>query len=317
MNSASVELRGVGVRYPGAERDAVTNVDLKVAPGEFLVFLGASGSGKSTLLRTINRLVAPTNGSVFIDGADAASRPAPDLRRGIGYVIQAVGLLPHLTVGENVAIVPELLGWERPRVLARVNELLRMVRLDPSYRTRLPRELSGGEQQRVGVARALAAEPPLLLMDEPFGALDAIVRSELGTEMLRIHRDLGTTIVFVTHDIDEALRLADRIAVFHDGRLLQVDVPLRLLTHPADPYVAELTDAADVLRRLGLMSAADAATTGAPSGVDGNAPRIDARSSLREALGRMLLDGEPLVVTQDGLTQGVLRFANIAAALRT
>ena len=316
MNSASVELRGVGVRYPGAERDAVANVDLQIAPGEFLVFLGASGSGKSTLLRTINRLVAPTSGSVFIDGADATSRPAPELRRGIGYVIQAVGLLPHLTVGENIAIVPELLGWERPRVAARVEELLRMVRLDPSYRKRLPRELSGGEQQRVGVARALAAEPPLLLMDEPFGALDAIVRAELGTEMLRIHRDLGTTIVFVTHDIDEALRLADRIAVFHDGRLLQIDVPLRLLTHPADPYVAELTDASDVLRRLGLMSAGEAATAGASTTVDEAAPHIDARTSLREALGRMLLDGEPLVVTEEGRPRGVLRLANITAALR-
>jgi osmoprotectant transport system ATP-binding protein len=206
------------------------------------------------------------------------------------------------------------LGWERPRITARVDELLRMVRLDPSYAKRLPRELSGGEQQRVGVARALAAEPPLLLMDEPFGALDAIVRAELGTEMLRIHRDLGTTIVFVTHDIDEALRLADRIAVFHDGRLLQIDVPLRLLTHPADPYVAELTDGSDVLRRLGLMPAGDAATAGAPS--DARAPHIDARSSLREALGRMLLDGEPLVVTEDGHPRGLLRFADIAAALR-
>jgi osmoprotectant transport system ATP-binding protein len=314
VNSASVELRGVGVRYPGAERDAVANVDMQIAPGEFLVFLGASGSGKSTLLRTINRLIPPTNGSVFIDGTDTASRRAPELRRGIGYVIQAVGLLPHLTVGENIAVVPELLGWERTRIAARVDELLRMVRLDPSYGKRLPRELSGGEQQRIGVARALAAEPPLLLMDEPFGALDAIVRTELGTEMLRIHRDLGTTIVFVTHDIDEALRLADRIAVFHDGRLLQIDVPLRLLTHPADPYVAELTDASDVLRRLGLMPAGEAATGGASAGE--NAPHIDARSSLREALGRMLLDGEPLVVTEDGHTRGVLRFADIAAALR-
>jgi osmoprotectant transport system ATP-binding protein len=314
VNSASVELRGVRVRYPGAERDAVANVDMQIAPGEFLVFLGASGSGKSTLLRTINRLIPPTNGSVFIDGTDTTSRRAPELRRGIGYVIQAVGLLPHLTVGENIAVVPELLGWERTRIAARVDELLRMVRLDPSYGKRLPRELSGGEQQRIGVARALAAEPPLLLMDEPFGALDAIVRTELGTEMLRIHRDLGTTIVFVTHDIDEALRLADRIAVFHDGRLLQIDVPLRLLTHPADPYVAELTDASDVLRRLGLMPAGEAATGGAPAGA--NAPHIDARSSLREALGRMLLDGEPLVVTEDGRTRGVLRFADIAAALR-
>jgi osmoprotectant transport system ATP-binding protein len=316
VSSASLELRGVCVRYPGADHDAIAGVDLNVAPGEFLVFLGASGSGKSTLLRTINRLVVPTAGSVFIDGEDTAARPAPELRRGIGYVIQAVGLLPHLSVGQNIAIVPELLGWGKARIAARVDELLKMVRLDPSYRTRLPRELSGGEQQRVGVARALAAEPPLLLMDEPFGALDAIVRSELGAEMLRIHRDLGTTIVFVTHDIDEALRLADRIAVFHDGRLLQIDAPLRLLTHPADPYVAELTDASDVLRRLSVMHAADAATDGVPPGVEGGAPRVDARSTLRDALGQMLLAGEPLIVVEDGRARGVLRFATIAAALR-
>jgi len=316
MNSARLDLRGVSVRYPGTQRDAVTGVDLTVAPGEFLVFLGASGSGKSTLLRTINRLVVPSSGSVFIDGADAASRPAPDLRRGIGYVIQAVGLLPHLSVGQNIAVVPELLGWEKARVAARVDELLKMVRLDPSYRTRLPRELSGGEQQRVGVARALAAEPPLLLMDEPFGALDAIVRSELGAEMLRIHRDLGTTIVFVTHDVDEALRLADRVAVFHDGRLLQVDVPLRLLAHPADPYVAQLTDASDVLRRLGVMHVADAATEEVPAGVENSAPRVDARSTLRDALGQMLLAGEPLLVVEDGRVRGLLRFTSIAAALR-
>jgi len=316
VNSASLELRGVGVRYPGAERDAVGGVDLTVAPGEFLVLLGASGSGKSTLLRTINRLVVPTAGSVVIDGQDTAARPAPELRRGIGYVIQAVGLLPHLTVGENIAIVPELLGWEKARIAARVEALLKMVRLDLSYRARLPRELSGGEQQRVGVARALAAEPPLLLMDEPFGALDAIVRSELGTEMLRIHRDLGTTIVFVTHDVDEALRLADRIAVFHDGRLLQVDAPLRLLTHPADPYVAKLTDSSDVLRRLSVMYAADAATAEIPSAVEERAQHIDARSTLRDALGLLLLAGEPLLVVADGRAIGVLRFATIAAALR-
>ena len=316
MSSANLELRGVGVRYPGADRDAVIGVDLNVAPGEFLVFLGASGSGKSTLLRTINRLVIPTAGSVFIDGQDAAARPPPELRRSIGYVIQAVGLLPHLSVGQNIAIVPELLGWGKARITARVDTLLKMVRLDPSYRSRLPRELSGGEQQRVGVARALAAEPPLLLMDEPFGALDAIVRSELGSEMLRIHRDLGTTIVFVTHDIDEALRLADRIAVFHAGRLLQVDAPLRLLTHPADPYVAELTDSSDVLRRLSVMHAADAATAEVPPGVEESAPRVDARSTLRDALGQMLLAGEPLLVVEDGRARGVLRFATIAAALR-
>ena len=316
MKSASVELHDVSVRYAAADRDAVSHISLNVAPGELLVLLGASGSGKSTLLRTINRLVVPTSGSVLIDGTDTASLPAPTLRRGIGYVIQAVGLLPHLTVAENIAVVPQLLGWDRARIEARVDALLRMVRLDAAYRDRLPRQLSGGEQQRVGVARALAVEPPLLLMDEPFGALDAIVRTELQSELLHIHRDLGTTIVFVTHDIDEALRIADRIAVVHQSRLLQVDAPLRLLTHPADPYVAELTDASDVLRRLSLMPAGDAATEEAAAGVDGSAPRIDAHATLRDALGRLLLEGEPLVVVDGDRRCGVLRFATIASALR-
>ena len=316
MPSASLGLRNVSVRYPGSQRAAVDGVDLEIAAGELVVLLGASGSGKSTLLRTINRLVLPSEGTILIDGRDAANLPAPELRRGIGYVIQAVGLFPHLTVGENIAVVPELLGWERARIDARVDQLLAMVRLDPAYRTRLPRELSGGEQQRAGVARALAVEPPVLLMDEPFGAVDAIVRVDLQNQLLRIHRELGTTIVFVTHDVDEALRLAQRIAVVRGGRLLQIDPPLRLLTHPCDPYVAELTDASDVLRRLGLVRAGEAATRTVPAGVRGNAPRIDAQATLREALGRILIDGEPLVVMSDGRPRGVLDVATIGETLR-
>ena len=316
MASASLALRKVSVRYPGSQRAAVDAVDLEIAAGELVVLLGASGSGKSTLLRTINRLVPPSEGTILIDGRDAADLPAPELRRGIGYVIQAVGLFPHLTIGENIAVVPELLGWERARIDARVDQLLAMVRLDPAYRSRLPRELSGGEQQRAGVARALAAEPPVLLMDEPFGAVDAIVRVELQNQLLRIHRELGTTIVFVTHDVDEALRLAQRIAVVRGGRLLQVDQPLRLLTHPRDPYVAELTDASDVLRRLGLVRAGDAATAPVPAGVEESAPRIEAQATLREALGRILIDGEPLLIVRDGRPCGVLDVATIGESLR-
>jgi osmoprotectant transport system ATP-binding protein len=314
--SASVALRGVKVRYPSASREAVGGIDLEIAAGELLVLLGASGSGKSTLLRTINRLVVPTAGAVLVDGTDVATLPPHELRRRIGYVIQAVGLFPHLSVAQNVAIVPQLLGWDRARVAQRVERLLRMVRLDPAYRDRLPRELSGGEQQRVGVARALAAEPPLLLMDEPFAAVDAIVRTELQEELLRIHRELRTTVVFVTHDVDEALRIADRIAVLHEGRLVQVDAPLRLLTHPSDPYVAELTHASDVLRRLSLLRAGDVATPEPPPAAEARAPRIAADATLRDALGRLLVDGEPLVVVDDGLPRGVLRIATIAEALR-
>lgn len=318
MRGAAVQLSGLTVRYPGAQAGAVEDVDLAIAPGELLVLLGASGAGKSTLLRSINRLVVPDSGTVLIDGRDVATLPPAELRRGIGYVIQAVGLFPHLTVAENIAIVPELLGWQRERTTARVDELLRLVRLDPqAYRGRLPRRLSGGEQQRVGVARALAAEPPLLLMDEPFGAVDAIVRAELQVELLRIHEELHTTIVFVTHDVDEALHIADRIAVVHEGRLVQVDEPLRLLAHPKTEYVAALTHASDVLRRLSLMCARDAATPAPPVEVAMDAPRIDSGATLRDALGRLLLEGEPLAVNEDGRTLGFLTFDAIAAALRT
>jgi len=259
---AALRLRGVGVRYPGAAAAAVHDVDLDIAAGEFSVFLGPSGCGKSTLLRTINRLIEPTSGTIAIDDIDITALDAVTLRRGIGYVIQAVGLFPHLSIGTNIGVVPELLGWKKARIAARVDDLLALVRLDPArYRGRLPRELSGGEQQRVGVARALAAEPRLLLMDEPFGAVDAIVRTSLQDEIRAIHRELGTTIVFVTHDVDEALRIADRIVVMSAGTIVQNDVPLQVLEAPANDVVRGLVgidaesrryaDARPLLRRDG------------------------------------------------------------------
>jgi osmoprotectant transport system ATP-binding protein len=245
-----IELRGVGVTYAGGTT-AVRDVDLTIAAGEFAVFLGPSGSGKSTLVRTINRLIEPTAGTVLLDGVDVRTLDAVALRRGIGYVIQAVGLFPHLTIAANVGVVPQLLGWDRARIAARVDALLGLVRLDPArYRGRYPRELSGGEQQRVGVARALAAEPRALLMDEPFGAVDAIVRASLQDEIRRIHRELGTTIVFVTHDVDEALRLADRIVVIADGTIAQADVPERLLAAPANDVVRSLVGIDAASRRF-------------------------------------------------------------------
>jgi osmoprotectant transport system ATP-binding protein len=248
---AALHLLGVGVRYPGAAAAAVHAVDLDIAGGELTVFLGPSGCGKSTLLRTVNRLIEPTAGTIAIDGIDISTLDAVTLRRGIGYVIQAVGLFPHLTIGANIGIVPELLGWDAARIAARVDELLALVRLEPErYRDRLPRELSGGEQQRVGVARALAAEPRLLLMDEPFGAVDAIVRTSLQDEIRAIHRKLGTTIVFVTHDVDEALRIADRIVVMNAGTIVQNDVPARVLEAPANAIVRGLVGIDAASRRF-------------------------------------------------------------------
>jgi len=241
------------VRYPRADRNAVDGVSVEIPAGSFTVFVGPSGCGKSTLLRTVNRLVVPQSGRVFVGDDDVAAMNAVDLRRGIGYVIQAVGLFTHMTVAQNVGVVPTLLRWDRARIQARVDELLGLVGLEPArYRNRYPRELSGGEQQRVGVARAIAAEPPVLLMDEPFGAVDAIVRRSLQDEIRRIASTLNTTILFVTHDVDEALRLADRIVVMREGRIEQHGSPEELLQVPT-PYVAQMFAIDSELRKYDAL----------------------------------------------------------------
>jgi osmoprotectant transport system ATP-binding protein len=310
---AGVSIRNIVVTYAGGDRRAVDDVSLDAAPGELVVLLGPSGCGKSTLLRTINRLVIPDSGSVAIDGADVAQSNPEDVRRGIGYVIQAVGLFPHMSVGRNVGVVPELLGWDRARIDARVDELLALVQLEPArYRARLPRELSGGEQQRVGVARALAAEPRVLLMDEPFGAVDAIVRTALQDETLRIHRALGTTIFFVTHDVDEALRLADRIVVMNAGKIVQADTPLHLLARPATDYVDRLMDARDAVRRLQLIAVRDAMS--APNGA-ATQGSIDGASTLREALSAFVEGAERLSVVDDGSAVGTISFDDVRRAV--
>ena len=248
MNAAAIVFEGVRVRYPGAERDALGPIDLRVEPGEFVVLVGPSGCGKTTLLRTVNRLNAIDAGRITIDAVDIATVDPVVMRRSIGYAIQATGLFSHLSVARNVGVVPELLGWERARIDARVDAMLELVRLDPArYRERRPRELSGGEAQRVGVARALAAEPRVLLMDEPFGALDAIVRRELQRELRQIVARVGTTTLFVTHDVNEALRLADRIVVMRGGAIEQCDPPLDIVEHPVTPYVRELFAADDAI----------------------------------------------------------------------
>jgi osmoprotectant transport system ATP-binding protein len=242
------------VRYAGSDRNAVDAVTLEVAASGFTVLLGPSGCGKSTLLRTVNGLVPVQSGRVFVGNERVDASNAVRLRKRIGYVIQAIGLFSHMTVAKNIGIVPSLLHWEPSRIDARVDELLALVGLDPQrYRRRYPRELSGGEQQRVGVARAIAAEPEVLLMDEPFGAVDAIVRKTLQDEVRRIVRELSTTVLFVTHDVDEALRLADRIAVMRDGRIEQYDVPEKLLSAPATEYVEHLFAIDPELRRYDLL----------------------------------------------------------------
>lgn len=268
---ATVELRGVSKRYPGGAL-ALDDLSLDVPAGAICALVGPSGGGKTTALKTVNRLVEPTSGQVLIDRVDVTRQDPIALRRRVGYVIQQVGLFPHRTIAENVATVPELVGWERARVRERVTELLELVGLDPaSYGPRYPAQLSGGERQRVGVARALAAEPPVMLMDEPFGAVDPIVRERLQDEFLRIHEQLGMTVLFVTHDIDEAIKLGDHVAVLRAGRLVQYATPQVLLEHPSDEFVARFVGADRGLKRLSLIRVGDLELRQARTVRDGDA----------------------------------------------
>jgi osmoprotectant transport system ATP-binding protein len=264
VNGASIRFEDVSVRYADADREAIAHVSFEAKAGELTVLLGPSGCGKSTLLRTVNRLAPATSGAVYVDGRDVAQLNPVELRRGIGYAIQAVGLFAHMSVADNIAVVPSLLGWSRGDIEQRVDELLRLIGLDPArYRNRRPRELSGGEAQRVGVARAIAARPGALLMDEPFGAVDAIVRSGLQRELARIVRELGTTTLFVTHDVEEALGLADRIVVMREGKLEQAATPVELLERPATEYVKDLVHAGDPVYREYFLHARDLLRAGA------------------------------------------------------
>ena len=248
-----IRMEGVGKRFPDGTV-AVAGLDLDVARGELLCLVGPSGCGKTTTMKMINRLVEPTTGSIVLDGEDVTAVDPVQLRRRIGYVIQQVGLFPHQRVWENVATVPSLLGWDRARRRSRADELLELVGLDPAvYRDRWPAQLSGGQRQRIGVARALAADPPVLLMDEPFSAIDPIARDRLQSEFLRVQDQVRKTIVFVTHDIDEAVRLGDRVAVFRQGGVVeQVDPPAAVLGSPATPFVADFVGADRGLRRLAV-----------------------------------------------------------------
>ncbi len=282
MNDPMIRLEGVTKRYPGQDRPAVEHIDLNIPDGEIVIFVGPSGCGKTTLMKMINRLIEPTSGRIFIQGEDVTRANPDELRRRIGYVIQQIGLFPHMTIGDNIATVPKMLGWDSARISKRIDELLELVGLDgPTFRSRYPKQLSGGQRQRVGVARALAVDPPVMLMDEPFGAIDPITRDRLQNEFLRLQADIRKTIVFVTHDIDEAIKMGDRIAILREGaQVAQYDTPQHILSAPADDFVADFVGAGASLKRLNLTRVRDVELTFWPTVAIG-ADRAEVLSTLR------------------------------------
>ncbi|WP_227996573.1 ABC transporter ATP-binding protein [Nocardia australiensis] len=270
VSGVEIVLDSVTKQYSGHQVPAVDKVSMTIPAGEIVVLVGPSGCGKTTTMRMINRLIEPTSGTITIGGRDVTATDPDRLRRGIGYSIQQSGLFPHMTVGKNIATVPGLIGWDRKRISARIDEMLDLVGLDPdTYRQRYPRQLSGGQQQRVGVARALAADPPVLLMDEPFGAVDPITRGSLQDELLRLQSELGKTIVFVTHDFNEAVKLGDRIAILgNNSRILQYDTPAAVLADPADDTVAGFIGRDAALKQLTLTRVRDVELGQCPTAVE-------------------------------------------------
>jgi osmoprotectant transport system ATP-binding protein len=281
--AASLEFRDATKRYPGAEKAAVEALSLEVPAGEICVLVGPSGCGKTTAMRMVNRMIEISDGDILVGGESVRSKAPAQLRREIGYVIQQIGLFPHKTIGDNIATVPELLGWNKKRIRARVEELLELIGLTGDYRDRYPAQLSGGQRQRVGVARALAADPPLMLMDEPFGAIDPINRERLQNEFLRLQAELRKTIVFVTHDIDEAIKMGDKIAILKEGgHLAQFAPPAELLMYPAEPFVEDFVGADRALKRLALQRVRDIDLWRAAT-VRSGEPVAEARKKLEEA----------------------------------
>jgi osmoprotectant transport system ATP-binding protein len=317
-SGASIELLNVTKKYPNQDQAAVENFSMKINPGELIMLVGPSGCGKTTTMKMINRIIEPTSGSITIDGEDVLSLDQNTLRRRIGYVIQQIGLFPHMTIAENVSVVPKLLGWSKEKTAARVEELLSVVELDPkTFLNRYPKQLSGGQQQRVGVARALAADPPVMLMDEPFGATDPITREKLQAEFLRLQESIGKTIVFVTHDFDEAIKLGDRIAVLGPkSKIEQFDTPAKILANPASAYVSSFIGEGAALKRLALLLVVNT-KMGAASKAHAKAGTVKVSDNLREALDRIVLAGGNTIGVQDvsGATVGSLSIEQISEAL--
>jgi osmoprotectant transport system ATP-binding protein len=314
--AAEITFDHVTKRYAGRDAAALDDLSLEIPAGAFCILVGPSGGGKTTALKMVNRLIPFDSGDILIDGRSVRDIPVVELRREIGYVIQQVGLFPHMTVGENIGTVPRLLGWPKAKIRERSSELLELVGLEQSDTDRYPAQLSGGQRQRVGLARALAADPPLLLMDEPFGALDPITRFRLQTEVRRLHREVGKTVIFVTHDIDEAIQLGDRIAILREGGVLaQYDTPDAILAHPADDFVAKFIGEDRALRRLALKRLSDV-QLGPADGADGHV-RVSTDTTVRNAVSLLLeTKSDRLLVEDDeGQLVGAFRFSDAGALL--
>lgn len=309
-----IKLENITKSYDGIT--AVKDLTLEVKEGEFVVLLGPSGCGKTTTLKMINWLIAPTSGRIYVEGQDISTVNPIELRRQIGYVIQRIGLLPHMTISDNIALVPRLKGWSKDKRIKRADELLVMMGLDPeTYRGKYPHQLSGGERQRIGVARALAVDPPILLMDEPFGALDPITRVQLQDEFLKLEEQVKKTVIFVTHDMDEAVRLADKIAIMDDGQLHQYATPMEILKHPADDFVAQFMGGDRFFRQLKLLTVRDVMQVSLgdiPGAQESEAqeaiPSISSECRLDIALEKMLTAGKDQLSVEDerGTSIGIL-----------
>lgn len=313
---ATIAFEKITKQYPHASHPAVDAVSFEVPQGSTCMLVGTSGSGKTTLLRMVNRLIEPTSGRIVIDGKNVLEENPILLRRRIGYVIQQVGLFPHMTIAENIRVTAEIAGgWSKERLKARVDELLELVGLPPDeYRNRFPRQLSGGQQQRVGLARALATDPAILLMDEPFGALDAITRARMQEELLRVQRDVHKTILFVSHDIEEAFKLGDQIAVLTEGKLVQLGTPVDLLAQPANDFVRQLVGADNTLRQLEYLPVVDA-MDGRPEAVSsahwGDVPRSLSEATLLDALLKLLATNAPALAIQDSDDSQILGYITL------
>lgn len=310
---SAIRFEEVFLKFPGALEPTVNNCSCEIEAGQLAVILGPSGCGKTTLLKMVNRLYEPTSGSIYIDGTNIHHLKPTKLRQKIGYVIQQSGLFPHMTVAENIAVVPKLLGWSRTRYQSRIDELLMLIELSPQdYRHRYPSQLSGGQQQRVGLARALAGDPQIMLMDEPFGAIDAITRDTLQNEILRLQRQLKKTILFVSHDVEEALRLADKIMILQGGKVVQFDTPFNILMQPANTFVHSLIGADDIVRQLSLLRVETAMKTVSSDNNFHSKYAIARDDNLRQALSILLRTGVDVLMVQDaGKVVGILSLKDI------